>query len=358
MARNELVSLRGLSQAAATLESLDSGSNPLDTLDSLPTELPCLSELCVRGCRRLHSLAAITPDRCPALAYLDFAESGVTKDALEQHAAKLARVSTLFELDSRGCPCSSLQQNEPVPGTAVAHWLCTLVPQLERIDGSVVPKVPEAKAPAQNPGRTAGQLPDAPRAAAPVSAAQTQRRQCERVTSQVSASVAAAAQDDTIQDQMSDFAMQMGIPVSLLGHATAPVLQQRTTAAGGHGSDEHAAGASIMRNQQPVDAMAMKAAAGARPAAPARDWAAQACAQPNWLLPPSTGTPSSRVPPRKPAAGQQGRPHTPQLGELGALLRFWLQAGKAVGSGAHVPQCPVATGLWGVCVPHPWVQQA
>ena len=141
MARNPLTSVKGLSAGAPSLDSLDASETPLVNLADLPERLPRLTELQVRGCAQLTSLAALTPVRCPALSYLDASGVQLSPEALIANCTDLAELDALAEVHlSCGPGLDSAQRSivETPADTAITETdmrLRRLLPQVPRING-------------------------------------------------------------------------------------------------------------------------------------------------------------------------------------------------------------------------------
>ena len=140
VARNPLTSVKGLSAAAPMLDSLDASETPLVALDDLPDRLPRLTELHVRGCVQLTSLAALTPARCPTLSYLDASDVQLSPEALVTVCAGLAELDSLAEVHFSGTRLeraqrSSVEALENIALEKTDARLRHLLPQVPRVNG-------------------------------------------------------------------------------------------------------------------------------------------------------------------------------------------------------------------------------
>lgn len=271
---------------ASTLDTLDCSFNPLTSLDALPEELPCLVEVSVRGCLHLQSLDSLRASRFPEVGCLDAADSGVNKAMLLKQSPALAKLTTLWDLDVRGC--TGCAGSAAPLSHASAPWLLELLPSLERLNGEVLAQRQE-----HDPsGAASGSCP----------ASQAERSQ---PSSQPERSAGEVMQHDaqptnTIRRAEHSQPARVGAPVRGVS-SSGQSLGPRTDAA----RTLSAAAVALAVQNLTGSAVKGRALASARPATPAsaENWAAQAF-----------------------PGGSKGReltqrPRTPQPGDRGALAR-------------------------------------
>jgi hypothetical protein len=352
VARNRLTTLRGLSSAAASLDALDCSGNPLPCLDSLPTHLPILSELCIRDCTHITTLTPLCSQRCPELLCLDAANTGVTEDAISCDSVGLAGLEMLLELDLRGCP-SFQDLQSAATGAHHADLLPRILktlPQLVRLNGRsscTVQTPPQPRRHATSTSTEGSMLPDGNSVGSAVTAGGSSRAPgLEPLAVHIPAEVPPASEmGNAMADQMYQFMDSVGIPRSRLLLAQGKDAVSRTDSR--HVAAPQAATCSSCKlTHEAMQSPAAGTVSQLRPGTRGANWPAQA-----YLGGPLTVSASQRsgklCAHSRPAGQEEGRPWQ-RVGGGGDRLRTPVHGDKGLPTNTLETDCNTCANSYSV----------